>query len=152
MIKPIFKIINNKLDIIGFHIYINIYLHTPPTLFEKIKKNTKLPMELNRMIISYLPDNFILKLRVDIPNTFPLNTIYVSFSSLENTYLFPNYNFKEEIFYIKEKVKKYNYTYCMVDNRNNIDFEYLKLYSIEYLNNEIYKVIEKFSRIQCVYL
>ena len=42
MIKPIFRIINNKLDIAGFYLYINIYLHTPPTLFEKIKNNTKL--------------------------------------------------------------------------------------------------------------
>ena len=106
MIKPIFKIVNYKLDIVGFYLYVDIFLHTPPTLFEKIKSNHKLPLEINNLIISYLPKNFKLKLRADIPNTFPINSIFVSYEGLENTFLIPYYDFKEEILYIQDKVKK----------------------------------------------
>ena len=44
--------------------------------------------ELCNEIISYLPDNFELVLRLDIPNTFPINNLFISYHELKNTFLF----------------------------------------------------------------
>lgn len=152
MIKPIFKIVNYKLDIVGFYLYVDMYLHTPPTLFDKIKMNCRLPDEINDEIISYLPNNFVLVLRADLPNTFPINTLYVSFEKLYNLFLFPGHDFKEEIEYINHQIKKYNTKYSIVENHSNIDFEYLRAHSGDYLINEINRIFATFNRIQCVFV
>ena len=108
-------------------------------------------MLLIPIILKPLPDNFELVLRLDIPNTFPINNIYVSYSELKNTFLFPNYDFTYEIDYIKDKIRKMNSKYCMVDNRSNIDFDYLRNHSGEYLKDQINTVYYSFSQIQCVH-
>lgn len=151
MLKPIYKIVHFKLEIVGFYLYINIYLNKPCSLFKTINSTQLLPNELCNEIISYLPDKFELVLRLDIPNTFPINTIFVSFEKLNNTFLFPDYDFNDEIEYIKFKIKKINTKYSPVDNRSNIDFDYLKAHSIDYLTNEINRVYDSFSQIQCVH-
>ncbi len=151
MLKPIFKIVNYKLDIVGFYLHINIFLHKPSSLFKSICNTKILPNELCNEIISYLPDNFELILRLDIPNTFPINNLFISYHELKNTFLFPNYDFKYEIEYIKDKVKKMNSKYCMVDNRSNIDFDYLRANSMDYLKDQINSVYCSFNQIQCVH-
>lgn len=151
MLKPIFKIVNYKLDIIGFYLHINIYLHKPCLLFTQICSTKILPNEICNDIISYLPDNFELILRLDIPNTFPINNIYISFHELKNTFLFPDYDFMSEVEYIKSKIRKINSTYCMVENRSNIDFDYLRAHSVDYLKEQINNVYYSFNQIQCVH-
>jgi len=151
MLKPIYKIVNFRLEIVGFYLHINIYLNKPCSLFKSINGIQLLPNEVCNEIISYLPDKFELVLRLDIPNTFPINTIFVSFEKLNNTFLFPDYDFNDEIDYIKFKIKKINTKYSPVDNRSNIDFDYLKAHSIDYLTNEINRVYDSFSQIQCVH-
>ena len=151
MLKPIYKILHFKLEIVGFYLYINIYLNKPCSLFKTINNTQLLPNELCNEIISYLPDKFELVLRLDIPNTFPIYTIFISFEKLNNTFMFQEYNFKDEIDYIKFKIKKVNTKYSEIDNRSNIDFDYLKAHSIDYLTNEINRVYDSFSQIQCVH-
>jgi len=151
MLKPIYRIINSTLKIRGFYLHIDIYYNINPSLFKIIDNSLFLPTELRREIISYLPNKLELILRLDIPNTFPINTIFVSFSRLNNTFLFPEYNYTDEIDYIKSKIKKINIKYNYIDDIRNIDIDYLKTQSIDYLINEINCVYNLFSKIQCVH-
>jgi len=151
MIKPIFKIVNNKLNIIGFYLHINIFLNKQSSFIKYIRTTEILPTEVCSEIISYLPDTIELILRLDIPATFPINNLYVSYHELKNMFLFPDCDFTLEIDYIKHKVKKINSKYCMVDNINFIDFDYLRANSIEYLKDQINTVHNRFNQIQCVH-
>jgi len=151
MIKPIFKIVNNKLNIIGFYLHINIFLNKQSSFIKYIRTTEILPTEVCSEIISYLPDTIELILRLDIPATFPINNLYVSYHELKNKFLFPDCDFTLEIDYIKHKVKKINSKYCMVDNINFIDFDYLRANSIEYLKDQINTVHNRFNQIQCVH-
>ena len=149
--QPIFKIVNNKLDIIGFHLHIDIFIHKQSSYIKYIRTTEILPTEVCSEIISYLPDTIELILRLDIPATFPINNLYVSYHELKNKFLFPDCDFTLEIDYIKHKVKKINSKYCMVDNINFIDFDYLRANSIEYLKDQINTVHNRFNQIQCVH-
>lgn len=151
MIKPIFKIVNNKLNIIGFYLHVNIFLNKQSSFIKYIRTTEILPTEVCSEIISYLPDTIELILRLDIPATFPINNLYVSYHELKNKFLFPDCDFTLEIDYIKHKVKKINSKYCMVDNINFIDFDYLRANSIEYLKDQINTVYNRFNQIQCVH-
>lgn len=145
MIKPIYKIIFNKLDIIGYYLIIPLKVDNYNYLFSPIKKEINLPNDICNYIINFLPKSFNLYLRVDIPNTYPLNSLYLSYKKIENIELFPDINFNNTIEYFEYKIKNLNTKYCHVDNRINIDFDYLRKRSIDYMKCEINNIFSEFT-------
>ena len=151
MIKPIFRIDYNKLDICGFLLIIPVSIKKTINLFKIIENNYKLPDDVNKNIISYFPDHLNVYIRVDIPNTFPVNPLYVSFYKIENKFLFPNFDFNDFSEYLKFKANKFNFKFCEVDNRSNIDFDYLKKKSTGYMKNQIDFIYNLFKDLQFIH-
>ena len=147
MLKPIFKILYNKLEISGFNLIVPVkFKNNYIELFDLIEEYSHLPEDINKVIISYLPNYLDLYIRIDIPNSFPINSLYLTYNKLENKYLAPSGYHKNNIEYLLYKIKKYNQKYSMIEYRNRIDFDYLKKKNISYMIEKLNYIYNDFSR------